>query len=145
MPAVILTGNDMPIRYLLDTDICVYWLNGRQSVRDRFLAVGRTQIAICVITVAELYYGAYNSNRLAQNLDRAARFIEQLSVLSLNDRALRNFGHLKAELRRVGQPLDNFDLLIASVALAENRTLVTNNTRHYERIPGLRLENWTLL
>lgn len=133
------------MNYLVDTDTCIYWLNGRQSVRDRFLAVGRTQIAICVITVAKLYYGAYNSNRLAQNLDRATRFIEQLSVLPLNDSALRYFGRLKAELRRIGQPLDNFDLLIASVALAENRTLVTNNTRHYDRIPELRLENWTLL
>lgn len=131
--------------YLLDTDTCIYWLNGRQSVRDRLLAVGWTQVAICVITVAELYYGAYNSSRVTENLARAEQFIQQLSVLPLSNNALRRFGELKAEFRRTGQPLADFDLLIASVALTEDRVLVSNNIRHYDRIPGLQLENWIVL
>ena len=67
-------------------------------------------------------------------------------LYTLTDPALRTFGELKAELRKIGQTIAEFDLLIASVALAENYTftLVTNNTRHYERINGLKLENWTL-
>ncbi|MEP0753671.1 type II toxin-antitoxin system VapC family toxin [Trichocoleus sp. Lan] len=130
------------MNYLLDTDICIYWLNGRQSVRDRLLAVGWGEIGICVITAAELYYGAYNSNRVVENLARAEIFIQQLPVLPLNDTALRCFGEFKAEFRRIGRPVADFDLLIASVALAEGYILVTNNTRHYERIPGLQLENW---
>jgi tRNA(fMet)-specific endonuclease VapC len=71
-------------------------------------------------------------------------FIQNLPVLPLNDTALRRFGELKAELRRTGQPIADFDLLIASVALAAGYILVTNNTRHYERITGLELENWTI-
>jgi len=130
------------VTYLLDTDTCIYWLNGRQSVRERLLAVGWGEIRICVITAAELYYGAYNSNRVTENLTRAEQFIQNLPVIPLNDNALRRFGELKAELRRIGQPIAEFDLLIASVALAENYILVTNNTRHYERISGLQLENW---
>lgn len=103
---------------------------------------GWDNIAICVITAAELYYGAYNSNRVTENLARAEFFIAQLPVLSLNDNTLRCFGELKAQLRKTGQPIADFDLLIASVSLAEGLILVTNNTRHYERIPGIQLENW---
>jgi tRNA(fMet)-specific endonuclease VapC len=132
------------VTYLLDTDTCIYWLRNRQSVRERVREVGWNQISICVITVAELYYGAYNSNRVTENLARAEFFIQNLPVLPLNDTALRRFGELKAELRRTGQPIADFDLLIASVALAESYILVTNNTRHYDRIPELQLENWTL-
>jgi len=132
------------VSYLLDTDTCIYWLRNRQSVRERVREVGWNQISICVITVAELYYGAYNSNRVTENLARAEFFIQNLPVLPLNDTALRRFGELKAELRRIGQPIADFDLLIASVALAESYILVTNNTRHYDRIPELQLENWTL-
>ena len=127
--------------YLLDTDTCIYWLRNRQSVRERVREVGWNQISICVITVAELYYSAYNSNRVTENLARAEFFIQNLPVLPLNDTALRRFGELKAELRRTGQPIADFDLLIASVALAESYILVTNNTRHYDRIPELQLEN----
>lgn len=131
------------MNYLLDTDTCIYWLKGHQLVRERLLAVGWEQVGICVITAAELYYGAYNSSRVSENLARAALFVQQLPILPLNDNALRRFGQLKAEFRRRGQPLADFDLLIASVGLAEGYILVTNNTRHYERITELQLENWT--
>ncbi|MEH2399437.1 type II toxin-antitoxin system VapC family toxin [Nostoc sp.] len=132
------------MNYLLDTDTCIYWLNSRQPVREKLLAVGWDEVCICVITAAELYYGAYNSNRVSENLANAERFIQNLPVVPLTDPALRTFGELKAELRKIGQTIAEFDLLIASVALAKNYILVTNNTRHYERINGLKLENWTL-
>ncbi|MFN6562915.1 MAG: type II toxin-antitoxin system VapC family toxin [Nostoc sp. ChiSLP01] len=130
------------MNYLLDTDTCIYWLNGRQSVREKLLAVGWNEVCICVITAAELYYGAYNSNRVSENLANAEQFIQNLPVVSLTDPALRKFGELKAELRKIGQTISEFDLLIASVALTENYILVTNNTRHYSRISTLQLENW---
>lgn len=130
--------------YLLDTDTCIYWLRDRYSVREKVRQIGWNEISICVITVAELYYGAYNSSRVTENLARASFFIQQLSVLSLTDAVLRRFGELKAQLRSIGQPIADFDLMIASVALTENKIVVTNNTRHYDRIIGLQLENWTL-
>ncbi|MBF2004000.1 MAG: type II toxin-antitoxin system VapC family toxin [Chlorogloeopsis fritschii C42_A2020_084] len=129
--------------YLLDTDTCIYWLNGRQLVKDRLLAVWH-QVGICVITVAELYYGAYNSNRVEENLARVEEFIKNISIIPLDNISLKLFGQLKAELRRTGQPIADFDLLIASAVLAGNYILVTNNTRHYSRISGIQLENWTL-
>ncbi|MEH2010415.1 type II toxin-antitoxin system VapC family toxin [Nostoc sp.] len=130
------------MNYLLDTDTCIYWLNGRQPVREKLLAVGWDEVCICVITAGELYYGAYNSNRVSENLANTERFIQNLPVVPLTDPALRKYGELKAELRRLGQTIAEFDLLIASVAVAENYTLVTNNTRHYSRISNLQLENW---
>jgi tRNA(fMet)-specific endonuclease VapC len=128
--------------YLLDTDTCIYWLKGVQSVREHLEAVGIDMIAISTITVGELYFGAYNSVKVAENLTRAETFVKQIAVLPLSDAALKTFGQIKADLRKQGQVVADFDLLIASTALAEPWILVTNNTRHYARIPGLRLENW---
>jgi tRNA(fMet)-specific endonuclease VapC len=76
------------VTYLLDTDTCIYWLRNRQSVRERVREVGWNQITIGVITVAELYYGAYNSDRVTENLARAHFFIQQLPVLPLINKAL---------------------------------------------------------
>ncbi|OUL26357.1 twitching motility protein PilT [Nostoc sp. RF31YmG] len=131
--------------YLLDTDTCIYWIKDINSVRTKVSEIGWEQIYICSITVAELYFGAYNSQRVVENLARAEDFIQSLPVVPLTNPALKKFGELKAELRRLGQPITEFDLLIASVALTGNYILVTNNTRHYSRITRLQLENWTLL
>ncbi|AFZ00261.1 type II toxin-antitoxin system VapC family toxin [Calothrix sp. PCC 6303] len=130
---------------LLDTDTCIYWLNGREVVRNKLLSIGLNNVSICSISVAELYYGAYNSSRVEENLIRAERFIQNMTVIPLNNDSLKLFGELKAELRKLGQPVADFDLLIASVAITERLVLVTNNTRHYERIPNIQLENWTLI
>ncbi len=130
------------MNYLLDTDICIYWLKSHLTVKERLLAVGWNQVSICSITVAELYYGAYNSSQVSENLVHVARFIEQLLVVPLHDNALRHFGKIKTELRKQGQSLPDFDLLIASTAIAEDRILVTNNLRHYQRIANLQMETW---
>jgi len=130
------------VSYLLDTDICIYWLNGRQSVKDKLLTAGWDQVAVSVITQAELYYGAYNSSRVTENVRQADDFLRQLPILPLRELTLKQFGVLKTQLRKTGKLLPDFDLLIASVALVEDKVLVTNNTRHYQRITDLRLENW---
>lgn len=128
--------------YLLDTDTCIYWLKNINSVTEKIEAIGWEQICICHITVAELYFGAYNSQKVTENLTRAENFIQDVQVISLDDNAVKKFGELKAQLRKLGQPVADFDLLIASVALTRDYILVTNNTRHYSRIPQLKLENW---
>ncbi|MEB3359742.1 MAG: type II toxin-antitoxin system VapC family toxin [Synechococcales bacterium] len=130
--------------YLLDTDICIYWLKGREVVRQNVLARSWSTLAICVITVGELYYGAYNSQKVEKNLERAKQFVSSMRVLPLEITALDTYGRLKSQLRRAGEPLADLDLLIASIAIANNRILVTNNLRHYERISDLQLQNWTV-
>ncbi|MEA5512470.1 type II toxin-antitoxin system VapC family toxin [Nodularia sp. UHCC 0506] len=128
--------------YLLDTDTCIYWIKNINSVRNKIQQIGWEQTCICNITVAELYFGAYNSQRVAENLTRAENFIRDVEVIALDNQAIKQFGELKAELRKIGQPVADFDLLIASIALTKNYILVTNNTRHYSRISNLKLENW---
>lgn len=132
------------MQYLLDTDICIYWLKGKQAVREQIKRVGQSEIAICVITASELYFGAYNSSKIQQNLLTAENFINSLPVFSLSNDTLKKFGQLKAQLRQAGTPVADLDLLIASVAITEELILVTNNTRHYQRIVDLKLDNWTI-
>ncbi|MBI3763503.1 MAG: PIN domain-containing protein [Chloroflexi bacterium] len=115
-----------------------------QAVREHLEGVGLGDVAVSVITVAELYFGVYNSAKVAANLARADTFVSQIAVLPLTDSISKTFGRLKADLRKQGQPVADFDLLIASTALVEQRTLVTNNVRHYARVPRLPLENWTI-
>ncbi|NJN10627.1 MAG: type II toxin-antitoxin system VapC family toxin [Richelia sp. RM2_1_2] len=133
------------MKYLLDTDICIYWLKGKTTVKNRVNKVDWTEIAICVITASELYFGAYNSSKIEKNLIAAETFIQSLAVLDLSNDTLKKFGQLKAQLRQAGKPVADFDLLIASVALTENLILVTNNSRHYQRILGLNLDNWSVV
>jgi tRNA(fMet)-specific endonuclease VapC len=128
--------------YLLDTDICIYWLKGRESVLSKVDDIGLNNIFISMITAAELFYGAYNSQSVEKNLMTAKRFIDFFDVLDLSLEASEIFGRLKAELRQQGNLIADMDLMIASVALANNLVLVTNNTRHYARIEALHLENW---
>ena len=132
------------MKYLLDADICIYWLKGKTTVRDRVNKVDWVEIAICVITASELYFGAYNSSKIQSNLITAETFIKSLTVLPLSNNTLQKFGQLKAQLRQLGTPVADFDLLIASVVITEDLILVTNNTRHYQRIAGLELENWSI-
>ncbi|NEQ70670.1 MAG: type II toxin-antitoxin system VapC family toxin [Symploca sp. SIO2D2] len=128
--------------YLLDTDICIYWLKNREPFRTKVFQIGWGNIAISQITVAELYYGAYNGRqeRIEVNLERVERFIKSLKVLELNQSVLCEFGQLKSLLRKQGRVVADFDLLIASCVIAQDLTLFTNNIRHYRYIPKLKLE-----
>ncbi|MBI3537043.1 MAG: type II toxin-antitoxin system VapC family toxin [Chloroflexi bacterium] len=132
------------MNFILDTDICIYWLKGNATVRDRFYKAGASEIAISVITIAELFYGAYNSSRMNENLGQVETFTNGIDILQLSLVALRKFGEMKSTLQKSGQLITDFDLLIASTAIAENRVLVTNNIKHFDRISELKLENWLL-
>lgn len=128
--------------FLLDTDTCVYWLRGQSTVRDRLTAVASEEIAISIITLAELRYGADCSARPEDNHRAIDDFISGLAVVGVDPDAARVFGQIKAQLRRQGNLIEDFDLLLAATALASGLTLVTNNIAHFQRVTGLALENW---
>lgn len=130
------------MRFLLDTDTCVFALRGRASVRERLAAIGPEQVALSVITLAELRYGASCSARPQANHHAIDDFVSALAVLGVDAETARAFGDIKAHLRQAGQLIEDMDLLIAATAHAYDLTLVTNNAAHFGRIPGLRLENW---
>ena len=132
------------LQYLLDTDMCIYLLNGDRRVKNRVAQTGLEAISVSILTVGELYFGAYNSEKVEANLDRVRAFLSPPgpSVLPIDDAAAECFGRFKAELRRGGKPIGDMDLLIAGVAASRDLKVVTNNTEHFNRITDISLENW---
>ena len=135
----------MSVSYLLDTNICVHYLRGEFRLDARFSAVGLAQCFVSEITIAELLFGATNSAPAwqARQHQQVAEFRELFAeqVLPIGP-ALEIFADQKAALRRSGRPIDDFDILIGSTALAHGLTLVTRNTRHFADIAHLALQNW---
>ena len=130
------------VRFVLDTDICIYWLKGHRAIERRLLSVGMRQVGLTVVTACELAYGAWKSARRQENLQILERVRHALPLLHTTDEVIERFGQWKAELEGKGAGLDDADLLIAAITHAHHCTLVTNNRAHFSRLPGLRIENW---
>lgn len=130
------------MNFLLDTDTCVYFLRGNPNVHARINQVGRDEVALSIVSLVELRYGAEYSADSLKNHGIVDAFVEGIVVLGIDDWIARRFGQIKSRLRRDGQLIADFDLLIAATALSRNLTLVTNNTVHFERVPDLALQNW---
>ena len=130
------------LRYMLDTNICIYVIRDHPAeVRERFnRAVG--ELCISTITLGELLYGAEKSQRVSENRRVAQRFAAQLDVLPFSAEAAQHYGEIRAELVRTGRACDIHDMLIGAHARSEGLIVVTNSTREFERMPGLRVENW---
>lgn len=131
------------MRYLLDTNACVIYLNGRSpSMRDRLLSTPVNDLAVCSVVKAELFYGAFRSNNPNRTLERQQTFLAQFISLPFTDEAALLAGQIRAGLASAGTPIGSYDLQIAAIALTNNLTLVTHNTREFERIDGLQIEDW---
>lgn len=128
--------------YLLDTDTCIYLVNGNQRLITKVQEIGVYSLALSYNVLAELYFGAYNSKKIDANLHRIEVFKRNLTILSESDESAKLFGKIKADLMAKGKIIDDFDILIASVAIANDCTVITNNINHFERIEDLKLENW---
>lgn len=129
--------------WLLDTNICIYLIKKHPArVLDRLRALDIAAVGVSSITVAELQYGVAKSARPEQNALALARLLAPLEVLPFDDAAAAVYGDIRTDLERAGTPIGSMDLLIAAHARALGRTLVTNNTREFRRVAGLRVENW---
>ncbi|RJX16893.1 MAG: type II toxin-antitoxin system VapC family toxin [Desulforudis sp.] len=133
----------MPVRYLLDTNICIYIAKyNPPEVRERFAQHTVDELAMSVITLGELYHGAEKS----QSPKKASAAIEQLinviQVIPMTEPVAQQYGKIRAKLEKAGQTIGNNDLWIASHAKAEGLVLVTNNEREFKRVAGLKVENW---
>ncbi|MGB9499265.1 MAG: type II toxin-antitoxin system VapC family toxin [Dissulfuribacterales bacterium] len=129
--------------YLLDTDIVIYNLKGNASVKIHLQNHVNDSIRISAVTLMELYYGAYKSQKVESNLAKIRTIENALGVIPVDQEVVEIFGLLKSKLEKTGTPLDDFDLILAATALAHNLILVTNNERHFKRIDGLTIGNWT--
>ncbi|MDP2992053.1 MAG: type II toxin-antitoxin system VapC family toxin [Deltaproteobacteria bacterium] len=130
--------------YLLDTDTVIYSLKAHPVVQENLRRHYHEPLKISVITLMELYYGAYKSKKTTSNLAKIKTLENSLEVVTLGKESVDIFGMLKANMESSGAPLDDFDLALASCALAHNLILVTNNSIHFERIEGLKIQNWTI-
>jgi tRNA(fMet)-specific endonuclease VapC len=128
--------------YLLDTDMVIYIQRGVPGVLQKLTVLGRQRVALPSLVVAELAYGVEKSTQQLRNRERLEQFLMEMTVLPWAHTAIWHYARHFHALRQKGQPIGHMDLLIASQALAEDATLVTNNTREFERIEGLKLENW---
>jgi len=130
--------------YLLDTDTIIYTLKGHEAVKKNLQRHIEDPMKISIITLMELYYGAHKSKKVTGNLAKVKRLETEFEIIPTGKESAEIFGMLKATLEKSGTRLDDFDLIIASCAMAHNLTLVTNNVRHFKRIEALKLINWNI-
>lgn len=131
------------MRYLFDTDHIVALLRNHAHIRSRITSLPEeVELYTSVITAAELFYGAHGARDSARRVEEVRRFLADVDILWLDLEGAEIYGRLKAQLRAQGQLIADNDLYIASIALRHDLVLLTGNTRHYDRLPGLRVENW---
>lgn len=128
--------------YLLDTDIVIYSLKGHATVKKNLERNLHAALKISIVTLMELYYGAYKSQKTAGNLGKIKHIEDVVEIIPLGRESADVFAMLKADLEKAGTPIDDFDLILAACALSHGLTLVTNNVKHFKRIVGLKVENW---
>lgn len=132
------------LKFMLDTNICIYTIKNRpQAVREVFKQ-HHGQMCISAVTLMELIYGAEKSEFPERNLASIEGFAARLEVLNYDDAAAAHTGQLRAEQAKSGKPIGPYDQMIAGHARSKGLILVTNNLREFERVPGLRVEDWVI-
>ena len=128
---------------MIDTDIVIYSLKNNTTVVENFRKFINIPKSLSVITYGELVFGARKSQNVEKNLATVRRIKELFPIVDISPAIVETFGELKAALQTRGSPLDDMDLLIASTAMTHGLILVTNNERHFSRVAGLELVNWS--
>ncbi|MDQ6803007.1 MAG: type II toxin-antitoxin system VapC family toxin [Acidobacteriota bacterium] len=130
------------MKYLLDTDTCIYALKRKERVIERLLAAPREDVLISVITEAELRTGAAKSSTPSKTLERVENFLSPIALIEFASDDAIAYAIVRAKLERAGTPIGPLDTLIAAQAVARKLTLVTNNEREFRRVTSLSVENW---
>jgi len=131
------------MKWMLDTNACIRYLNGRApKLRQRIDAANPSDLLVCSVVKAELFFGAAQSSSPAATLQRQKEFLAPFASLAFDDIAADVYGPIRAELKASGTPIGPNDLLIASIALANGVTLITHNINEFSRVKGLTIENW---
>ena len=131
------------MKYMLDTNICIYLIANRsRALVQKFRQMGKNNISVSVIVASELAYGVAKSQWHEKNKRALDLFLSHLTVTTINDSVMWHYANLRCHLERTGRIIGENDQWIAAHALAENAVLVTNNTKEFDRVPGLHIENW---
>jgi tRNA(fMet)-specific endonuclease VapC len=131
----------MTIRYLMDTDWVIHYLNGRDDIVRRLDELQPEGVGLSVISLAELYEGIFYSTDPQGNEQDLNDFLRGVQVIGIDEDACKVFGRERGRLRKAGQLIGDFDLLIASTGLHYGVTVLTNNRQHFERVEGLQIES----
>lgn len=129
-------------KYLLDTNICIYYIKGKFNLNKKFEAIDPENCFISEITLAELKFGVENSEHKYHNQKALENFLTGIKIIPIYH-SLDLYAIEKARLRRLGIGIDDFDLLIGVTAIKHNLTMVTNNSSHFKNIDKIILEDWT--
>jgi tRNA(fMet)-specific endonuclease VapC len=130
------------VRFVLDTNTCIYALKLEGRVVERMRQHSPDELAATIITVAELWFGAHKSARQAAARREIDGFLEPFEVLPFDREAAEAYARSRLALERIGRPIGERDLLIASIALSRGLTVVTHNMSEFARVPGLKAEDW---
>jgi len=131
------------LRYMLDTDIAIYIIKNRPAIARVRFQQHQGQLCVSSVTVMELMYGAEKSAQPERNLRDIEGFSQRLEVLYYDERAAFHTAQIRAELEKTGIPIGAYDQMIAGHARSCGLVVVTNNTREFQRVSGIRVENWT--
>jgi len=129
------------MNYLIDTNICIHYFKGQFGLKDKIENIGFDNFAISEITLAELIYGAEKSQKTEKNLKIIEDFADKIEILPILT-CLRFYGREKARLKSIGKTIGDLDLFIGSTAIVNDMIMVTRNTREFERIERITVENW---
>ncbi len=133
------------LKYLLDTNIVIYTMKNRPQQVKRSFKQHAGQMCISAVTLGELVFGAEHSQQVERNLADIEAMVARLEVLPLDKKAAYHFGQIRAVLYRSGQPIGPYDMMIAGHARSFGLILVTNNVKEFEMVPGLIVENWSVV
>ena len=131
------------MKFLLDTDTCIYAIKRNAAVLDRLLSQSRSDIAVSVITEAELRTGAAKSSAVEKTMRRVENFLRPLTLLEFTSDDATSYAQIRAKLERAGTPIGPLDTLIAAQAVFRRLILVTNNQREFSNVSSLEIENWS--
>jgi tRNA(fMet)-specific endonuclease VapC len=131
------------LNYFLDSDICVYCLNGKfPSLTKKLLSRPLGDIKIPSVVAAELFYGAKKSAKYLQNAAKLRTFLKPLEIIPFDEKTAEHYGDIRASLELAGKLIGGNDMMIAAIVLSRGGVLVTNNTREFSRVENLSVENW---
>lgn len=129
-------------KYLLDTDICLFFLKNKFGITEKIEDVIITNCFVSEITIAELTFGAYKSAQFSKHIAEVVEVEELFGIIPIYN-SYAKYAEEKVRLKKAGMLIPDFDLLIGTTAVINNMTMVTNNEKHFSRINGIKIENWT--
>jgi tRNA(fMet)-specific endonuclease VapC len=128
-------------KYLLDTNICIHFLGDEFNIKEKIEKAGLENCLVSEITIAELKFGAENSQNKEKNRKTIDDFVKKFSIIPIHN-SIDIYAKEKARLRKKGKSLDDFDLLIGATAISNNFTLITRNVSDFDRLDGIEIKNW---